>query len=174
MCSSDLCAIFIAGQSGRVLLWNRVLLLAGVLAQTPVASVLFWNIPERFPVDRALGRESDEGFLVRGIPGYTSVRFLNALWKPGEKILGVGVEQLRFYFEGHLYTQHYLNVADFKTLADLRTALAKDGFVYIVTTRLALENPAPWFGYLQPEFLERFGERLYSDEGAAVFRIRGR
>ena len=168
------CAIFIAGQSGRVLLLNRALLLAGVLAQTPVASVLFWNIPERFPVDRALGRESDEGFLVRGIPGYTSVRFLNGLWKPGEKILGVGVEQLRFYFEGPLYTQHYLNVADFETLADLRTALAKDGFVYIATTRLALENPAPWFGYLQPEFLERFGERLYSDEWAAVFRIRGR
>jgi hypothetical protein len=165
-------AALIVRQSGPVLLCNRVLLLAGVLAQTPVASVLFWNIPERFPVDRALGLETQESFLTRGISGYGSARFLNTVWKPGEKILGVGMEQLRFYFDGPLYTQHHLYLTNFETPADLRDALAKDGFAYIVASRTALGNPEPWFGYLQPQFLERFGKRLYGDEATAVFSIR--
>jgi len=168
------CDVFLVGRSESALRANRMLLLVGVLAQVPVASVLFWNIPERFPVNRALGRETPESLLARGIPEYRSVRFLNGVAQPGEKILGVGMEQVRFYLDAPLFTQRYINLAHFTTPADARSELTREGFTYIVASTKALQKPPAWFGYLQPEFLESFAERLYSDDAATVFRVRNR
>jgi hypothetical protein len=153
---------------------NRALLLAGVLAQTPVASVLFWNIPERFPVALALGRESHESFLARSLPESNGARVLNPITKPEEKILGVGVENARFYFDIPLYTQHYIDpeATGLKNPTDLRNALVRDGFAYIVAANAQLNDPPSILPYLQPAFLEPFGEEVYRDETSTVFRIR--
>lgn len=170
------CAIALTGQSGTLLRLNRMLLLAGVIAQAPIASVIFWNIPGRYPFDHALGRETTEQFLRRSLPASGAALFLNTVWKPGEKILGATVENTRFYFDGPVYTQHEvdLEASGLKTLPNLRDALVRDGFVYIVSITSELDRPPARFPWISSPFLNEFAEKMYSDKNAAVFRIRTR
>src|SRR5438876_11082289 len=72
--------------------------------QFPATSVQFWNIPERFPIAVALGRETREHFLERALGGYATVKYLNEVTKAGDRLLGVDVEQIRFYLNVPLET----------------------------------------------------------------------
>src|SRR5262249_43526636 len=84
--------------------WNRVLMFVGVLAQVPVASIQFWQIEERYPLDRALGRETYDQLLDRSLAGHSGVRYVNSVIKPSEKVVAVSMEHMRFYLKAPLYT----------------------------------------------------------------------
>ena len=50
------------------------------------------------------GRETPEHFLTRALPSYEAVQYVNRTAKPGQKVLGVFVEQVRFYLNPRLDT----------------------------------------------------------------------
>lgn len=167
------CGVFLTNLSGVPLKINRALLLAGLLAQMPVASVLFWNIPDRYPIAHAFGRESQESFLERSVPAYRAAKFLNGTRRPEEKSLGTGVESARFYFDGPIHTDYVVDLATFKgdALAELHAAIVRDGFSTIVTLNSMLEQPPGGYPFLRQDFLDRYATRTYSDSAVSVFRI---
>src|SRR5205823_3456292 len=64
--------------------------------------VQFWPIPERIPIRVAFGREAPEAFLLRALPAYQAVQYLNRMAEPGQRVVGVGVDNLRFYLDAPL------------------------------------------------------------------------
>src|SRR5262249_43791422 len=82
---------------GRKAILSFGILGAALAAQAALIPNLFWNVPERVPLRRALGRESEEAFLSRALPSYPGVVYLNRTASPEEKILGVAAASLRFY-----------------------------------------------------------------------------
>jgi hypothetical protein len=171
------CAVFLDDSLGFRRL-NRVLLFCGVFAQVSMAPVLFWSIPERFPVRRALGLETEEDFLSRALPGYKAARALNNVVQPQDKILGVAVENLRFYLKGPLYTRAELDLdrppyelGNAGKGADLAAWHMQHGFRYVIAPQSVLRDPPSYQPFLQPRFLSEFGQQLYGDEIAAVFKI---
>jgi 4-amino-4-deoxy-L-arabinose transferase-like glycosyltransferase len=169
------CAVFL-GESAGFLRLNRVLLFCCVLAQASIAPTLFLNIPERYPLQRALGLESEENFLARALPGYKAATLLNGVVKPDDKILGVGTEYLRFYLNAPLYTQAELKPFElYKDGIGPPHALAawhnRNGFRYVLALQSDVQHPAPFYPFLQPRFLEQFGKQIYRDDAVAVVRI---
>jgi hypothetical protein len=158
--------------------WNRVLMFMGVLAQVPVASIQFWQIEERYPLDHAIGRESYDQFLDRGLSGHAGVRYLNSVIKPGEKVVGLGIEQMRLYLKAPVHTMsESVEGEELKMLAamgpgqKMAAALARFSFAYVVAPVPELKNPAPFYTFLQPEFLDHFTRTVYRDSSIAVFKI---
>jgi hypothetical protein len=167
------CGVFLTVSSGIPMRLNRALLVAGLLAQMPVASVLFGNIPERYPVAHAFGLETRESFLERGMPPYRAVKFVNATRKPEEKSLGAGVEPARLYFDGPLYAESVVDMASFKgdVLAQLHDSLVRQGFSTIVVMNYHLKEPLEVYPFLKQDFLGRYTTRVYADASTSVFRI---
>jgi hypothetical protein len=151
---------------------------ACVLAfQFPASSIQFWNIPDRFPMTVAFGMETRDDFLKRSLSRYTGAQYLNAVLKPDERVLGVDVEDARFYLNAPLET---LSDATLRSaLIPTRTmsgrtlfdTLRQSGFTYLFAARDSLKNPPAWYPYLQKEFLDQFATRIFIDENTVVYRL---
>jgi len=126
----------------------------------------------------ALGRETRSAFLGRALDGSRSAEFLNSAAKPGDRVIGVDVEDTRFYLIPPLDTladatlTSPLVAAKSMTGEPLFHALQGAGFAYIFVRRSALKDPPSWYPYVQPEFLNAFTSVAFSDEKAVVYRLR--
>ncbi|HEY2381322.1 MAG TPA: glycosyltransferase family 39 protein [Terriglobia bacterium] len=150
----------------------------GLLMQFPATPVQFWNIPERYPLRVALGLETREHFLDRALAGYTAAQHLNAMAKPQDRVIGAGVEQVRFYLNAPLETleestlhTRLREVAGAPPNEALLANLRDYGFSYILATKEALQNPSGESPYLQPEFLSRFATVEFSDNRTVLYRL---
>jgi hypothetical protein len=158
---------------------RRLVLLALLVAQVVVLPVLYWRIPERFPVRLALGLESRDSLLSRGLEGYTAAQYLNGVVKPGEKVLAIGHEDIRFYLKPPLETlvesrvgsavKRTRDLAPGKALA---AVLAEDNIAYILLSARDLVNPPSYYPYARTEFLEEFATLEYSDAWTRVFHLK--
>jgi hypothetical protein len=158
---------------------GHLCLALGLIAQFPTTPLQFWNIPERFPIRVALGLETREQFLDRVLVGYAAVRHLNTVVKPPERVIGVGVEQIRLYLNAPLETRadatlvSKLNdVAGIPPDQALLTRLRNSGFTYILTVRTALLNPTDEYPYLKDDFLTRFATIDFIDAETVVYRLK--
>jgi len=131
--------------------------------QFPTTSIQFWNIPERFPIAVALGRETREHFLERALGGYATVKYLNEVTKAGDRLLGVDVEQFRFYLNVPLETlagstggSMSRTAAGMSPDERLPRRLKEARFSHILVRRGALKDPPAWYPYLKPAFLDQF------------------
>jgi hypothetical protein len=150
-----------------------------LVLQFAAASPQFWNIPERFPVAVALGRETREHFLERTIGPYDAVQYLNKVAKPGDRILGVEADQARFYLSAPMESlvestvNSPLNKAkSMPSNGKLADALRQAGFSYILASRSAVAAPASWYPYLQPDFIRQFATMEYRDADTALYRLK--
>jgi hypothetical protein len=158
---------------------RRLCLACGLIMQFPSTSVLFWNIPGRFRIRRAFALETREHFLDRALTGYAAVRRLNTLIKPGERVIGVDIEQIRLYLHAPLETwpdstldSRLRDVIEMPPDESLLAKLRKDGFSYILVTRAALRNPPMWYPYLKPDFLTRFATTEFMDDDTVLFHLK--
>jgi len=171
-------AVFLNSNWGNLRI-NRVLLFVGVLTQVPIAAVQYWNLPERYPIARALGQETDSSLLRRGLDGYGAAEYVDKVIRPGEKVIGTEDENLRFYLDGPLFTlaeapylrEGFVTIANLKPGKDLASGLGRAGFAYIVVPLTDLKKPAPFHHYLQPGFVQGFSELAYRDNTFAVLHI---
>ena len=157
---------------------SRICLAVGLIMQFPTLPVQFWNIPERFPVRLALGLETREHFLDRALMGYPAVSYLNKKVKPGDRVIGVGVEQTRLYLDAPLETlagstlvSTLNSVAAMPPDQRLHRILLAGGFRYIFVTRAALQDSLEKYPYLRDEFLTRFTMPLFMDKNTLVYLL---
>jgi hypothetical protein len=150
-----------------------------VAAQIVASPPKFWNIPERFPVFTALGLETPASFLTRSLPGYESSTFLNSVVQPGDRILGVETENVRYYLDGPLDSLaeatapsplHFISQR--QPDEGLARALALNGYKYLFVSVHSVQEAAPTYPFLNPDFLRKYAELIYLDVGTRVFRMR--
>jgi 4-amino-4-deoxy-L-arabinose transferase-like glycosyltransferase len=157
----------------------RVLLLTGLVFQPLITPVMFWNIPERFPIAFAFGSETREAFLDRALLGYSAAAFVNTVSRPDEKILGVDTENLRFYLNSSLVTLSVALKGDtlFKAIEvrsndELAVELKRIGFSHLLVTRASIKDPPPWHPYLKRGFLGAHASLKFQDDFAMVYELR--
>jgi 4-amino-4-deoxy-L-arabinose transferase-like glycosyltransferase len=156
---------------------NRICCATVLVLQFAPAPMMFWNIPDRFPLTAAFGIETREAFLRRALPSYAGAESLNTVIKPGERVLGVDVEDIRFYLDAPLETlpdsthKTVLRAAGSLSGERLLYTLSQSGFAYVFATRESMKNPLPWYTYIKPEFLEQFATLIFRDGNTAVYRL---
>ncbi len=153
--------------------------LAVVVIQPFVLSLQFWSIPDRFPAALAAGLENNESFLRRALPGYSAVVYVNSVAADGDRILGLGTENLRFYLRPELqtaplalYDDPVRLLAGIRSDKDLASAMKGLRFRYLLVLKAALESPSESFPYLQRTFLESHAEKVFEEGQVVVFRLR--
>jgi hypothetical protein len=156
---------------------NRVCLAGLLVFQFSATPMQFWNIPERFPIAAAFGLETRQDLLRRSLRSYAAAERLNAEVKPGERVLGMDVEDARFYLKAPLETLKdstrisVLRPASSLSGESLLHTLRQSGFAYIFATHESMKEPAVWYPYLKREFLEDFAIPIFSDDYAVVYRL---
>lgn len=158
---------------------SRIVLLTLLVVQVAVLPIFFWNLPDRFPVALAFGRESRESFLSRAVGGYGGVVFINRNISPGSKVLGINTESLRFYLDPPLETlsessldSPLRRLPDIPPGSQLARTLSELKFSYLLISRDVLINPAPWYPYAFKRFLSKFAVLEYVDEAVVVYRVK--
>ena len=125
----------------------------------------------------AFGIETREEFLKRALPSYAGAESLNTVIKRGERVLGIDVEDVRFYLDAPLETvpdsthNTVLRAAGSLSGERLLYTLTQSGFAYVFATRESMKNALPWYPYIKPEFLEQFGTLIFRDANTAVYRL---
>jgi hypothetical protein len=156
----------------------KICLACALVLQFPAGSIQYWNIGERFPLALAFGRESRESFLRRALDDYGAVERLNSIVKPDDRILGVNVEDARFYLNAPLETlAEATRISSLNTAAplsgeDLIRTLKQAGFTYLFVRRTALKDPPAWYPYLKSDFLSAFSTEVFSDANTVVYRLK--
>src|SRR5262249_26768489 len=155
-----------------------LLLIVLIAAQIVVSPVQYWNIPARFPIFAVMGLETQSSFLARALPGYQSSEILNGLLRPGERVLGVEMEPDRFYLNGSLDSltealapSPVQLISRQKPNEALAAALRINGYRYILASEHSLQVAAPWYPYLNRDFLKRYAARIYVEDGVSLFRL---
>ncbi len=154
-------------------------LLIGIVVQFPALTTQYWNIPERFPVRVALGLESRDSFLRRALDGYAAADHINSITAPEDRILGVDVENLRFYLDAPLETaplalldRRIRKLSSLQPDAELAEAIRQAGFTVLFTRNAQLEHSPPGYPYLDKSFIEAFATPEFADTGTSVYRFR--
>jgi hypothetical protein len=154
---------------------NRALLGLVLVAQFSVAPLLFWNVPERFPVRRAVGRESAEAFVSRALPGYAASRYVNRVISPGEWVIGPHFANVRFYLDPPLVSGESAGWLGFNEPSpphELAATMVERNYAYLmINTRLPA--PADAFPFTRREFLECCAIPKFSRNGVVVYRVVG-
>ena len=158
---------------------RRLVLAVLLIGQVAVLPVLYWRIPERFPVLLALGLEDRETLLRRGLEGYAASQYLNGVAGAGERVLSIGHEDLRFYLKAPLDTlvesrvggalRHAILLGPGKELAK---ALSEQGVHYILLSTRDLVDPPAHYPYASAAFLQEFTTLEYSDAVMRVFHLK--
>jgi hypothetical protein len=157
----------------------KVCLVLAIVVQFPAVITQYWNIPERFPFRVALGLEDRDAFSRRALDAYSAAMYINQTSNEGDRVLGVEVENVRFYLDVPLTTFKLSTLGEpVRPLSDLRpgpqlaTAIRDAGFTRIFARTSELTEPRPWYPYLEKEFLEAYATLEFSDGATSVYRLR--
>jgi 4-amino-4-deoxy-L-arabinose transferase-like glycosyltransferase len=154
--------------------WNWALLSLGAAAQVVILPVQFWNIPERIPLRLAFGLEKREEFLLRSLGAYPAARYLNGVVEPGQKVLAVGADNVRFYLnaplESPVETLELRPILSEQDPLRLYESLSRRGHSYLIDST----SPAGRLPYLflSAPFLDRFATLVFDRAGVKVYRFR--
>jgi hypothetical protein len=162
---------------GVLLFWGLAYV---VSTRLPLIVRQYENLPQRFPINFVLGRESREDYLSRNFVLYDAFQFIDS--QPGDRkrILSIGNE-FRLYtqaFIGSVYdvADSRRMVANAKDPADLADRMAEAGFDFILINHPEVDfrlwkyhTPFPilW----GTDFLNRYSELLFAQNGVYVYRF---
>jgi 4-amino-4-deoxy-L-arabinose transferase-like glycosyltransferase len=153
---------------------NSTSLSIALIAQVVVTPVLFWNIPERVPVRLVFGLESPGDFLTRALPAYPAAQHINSIVEPGEKVIGVNFDNLRFYLDTPLVSPaespSLLQGMGAVPLPELAGRLIKEGYTYLLVNHQDLDSRRT-YQFLSPAFLDKFATLKFSRNGVRVYRL---
>jgi hypothetical protein len=146
-----------------------VCLAAALAAQVALIPPLFWNIPDRIPVELAFGLEKPEAFLSRALPVYNVAQYINRKVAQDEKVIVMGAANMRFYLEPPLATTFELGLTlDDESAPNRVNALLQDGYAYLVLNRRNAHDSSKSVR----SYLSRFATLEYSYGNIDVYRIR--
>lgn len=174
-----ICLLVAGAIFGIELSVRRQSLIAGVLAiaaviQSAATPSMYWNIPGRFPLKLVLGRERPDTFLAQILVPYRAVQYLNGVTQPGQKVLGLGVEQARFYLNAPLgspgVSPEVTTILMHESDDDLIERLLRRNYVYLCINRFGLTNPRQW-PFLNEAFLDRHAVLEFERNHTSVYRL---
>ncbi len=168
---------------------QRSIALAGMLiialayllsTRLPLVVRIYENLPQRFPVNFILGRESREEYLSRNLVVYDGYQYIDS--QPGDRkrVLTVGSE-FRLYtnaFIGSVYDVHDSRrmVANARSPEDLANRMAQAGYDYIFINHPEVDfrqwkyyTPFPVFW--QTDFLDLYARLEFAQKGIYVYRF---
>jgi dolichyl-phosphate-mannose-protein mannosyltransferase len=159
--------------------YRQLVLAVLVFGQLAVQPVLYWRIPERFPLRRALGTESRESLLRRGLEGYAAAQYINRVVQMNERVLSIGHEDLRFYLKPPLETlvesrlgSKVRQTASLAPGRELANVLIEANIRYILLTTRDMANPPSYYPYASRDFLQEFATLEYSYGVTRVFHLK--
>jgi hypothetical protein len=150
----------------------QAVLVVCVASNLPLTMSLSANIPERLPIEVALGRESREGYRARVIPSYGAYRAIKRR-HPGER-----VHILAFWDEARLHAPGVIEPLWSPALPPLPNepeavvALQQHGITHIVINRGALPRSVRGFFLIEPPFLTKYATLEYRERGFEVYHLR--
>jgi hypothetical protein len=101
---------------------------------------------------------------------YQAVQYINRNSLPGEKVLGVGTESIRFYLQNSMSTPNegdrYPKNVDLREMA---ASLARNGFVFLLIHERKYEHFIP---YITESFLTQYAVLEYVANNTYVYRLR--
>jgi hypothetical protein len=143
------------------------------LAQAALSPSQHWHVPERIPFRLAFGLETPANFLHRTLASYGAAQHVNRVAQPGDKVLGVMVSGVRFYFDTppvEAFGPRLAKPGSPSTPDALAADLTRRGVTYLVVDRNG--PPRLWsYPYVAPAFLDRFATLDYADRGVSVYRL---
>jgi dolichyl-phosphate-mannose-protein mannosyltransferase len=152
---------------------NLALLGVVVAAQAALLPLMYWNLPERFPIAVVLGKERREAFLRRVLPLYPATQFLNSNVEHDQKVIGIGTENIRYYLNAEMATRgHVEELTLLSTPPTLAATLLNNGYTYMLVNRSDALTAIP-LSTLTPQFLEQFTHMEYTANNASVYRLQG-
>lgn len=175
-----LVCVLVAGLCSTALTsaWPRrlgfVLATAALGAQILVVPRLFWNSPPRLTLSLVTGRQTPEAYLTQALRPYAAVQLLNGVVRPGEKVLGLGVESIRFYLDAPLGTPHIspeVNAILAERTPDLSLRLQRAGYAYLLIDELSPTRQLH-YPFLSEEFLARHARLEFSQSSVSLYRLR--
>jgi hypothetical protein len=155
---------------------SMVSLGAVIVIQIALTPLLYWNIPDRFPLKMAFGLESREAFLDRALPAYRSVQFLNGKIEAGRKVLVVGGEEGgRTYLKAPIasvYDAKLQEIVARSTPDTLAATLINNGFSYLMINTNSWQYRMLRLSYVSKAFLSRFTSLEFSANQINIYRLR--
>ncbi len=149
-------------------------------SRLPLIVRMYDNLPQRFPINYFLGRESKEQFLSRNLPVYEAFQFIDAQEGTGHKVFSVGNE-FRLYSKARIdgiYDVKELseNVARIGSASELAGLLERSGYDYILINQPEVDY-LPW-KYVDPypvlqtnEFLNTYARLVFIKNGILVYHF---
>jgi 4-amino-4-deoxy-L-arabinose transferase-like glycosyltransferase len=145
-----------------------------IVAQSLIIPFMFGNIISRGPWKLLARMETQEEYLARVLPPYPGVQYLNKVVQPGQQVIGVGVEEVRFYLNAPLVT--YIETIELQNLTDKATEqkMAADfyrqGYRYLLVNHNSPSSKSA-LPFLKPSFLEKFAVLEFSHSWSQVYRL---
>src|SRR5262249_35158782 len=143
-------------------------------AQGASSALMYWNLPDRFPVKMAFGQESQESLLSRSLAEYPAASFLNRKIEPGQQVLAVGGDTIRIYLSAPMATSLDRNVEDIvahSTPTTLASHLIENRFAYLYVNRTSWQYTVQP-PYLDKQFLSKYGVVEYTNNNVDIYRLR--
>lgn len=154
--------------------FNLLVLGIVVAAQIAMTPLLYWNIPERFPMKVAFGQETRESFSARAVRLYGPFTFMNTIVKPNEKVIAAGGEMGRIYLNAHVsipYDPKVVEIIRRSTDDNIAANLIAAGYTHLFLNRDSWHSTLPYYFLTEP-FLNKFADMQYTHNRFSIYRLR--
>jgi hypothetical protein len=153
--------------------FNLVVLGVVVAAQVALTPLLYWNIPDRFPMKLAFGKETTASFRSRAVRMYGPFQYMNRIVGPDQKVIVAGGETGRLYLNAYMATPldpDVIKIAYSSTEDDLAANLIRNGYKYLFINRDSWHSTLP-FHYLTEPFLNKFASMEFTHNRISVYSL---
>jgi hypothetical protein len=166
-------------RSRRMLKMSLILVVIGSLAWNIwFLGVQFLKIGYYRPV---LGMEQERAFLVRQVPGYPVLEFINSKLPGHSRILCVWTGAYGYYIDRSYYSDTFIEDVTLKSFIDASTngkelsqRLAEAGFTHLFfRLSVLVKNMKPKQQAIFVDFLRKGAVELFSYEDYSIFEIHG-
>lgn len=159
----------------RPLAWfNGLVLGVALISQAAITPLQYFHIPERYPYRLVFGQETTDAFLQRALAPYRTVQHLNSIIKPGERVVGAGVESIRYYLNGTLHdffaSRELVRWLDRGPRDQFTTRLLQNDIQYVIVNRNDRVVRQRWFPFT-PSFTDAYMSRIFSFINVDLYRL---
>ncbi len=161
-----------------------ILLFTGLIylfsTRLPLIVKIYDNLPQRFPINFVLGRETREEYLSRNLVVYDAYQFIDAQENGPHRVLSIGNE-FRLYSQSRIDgiydvgSAHNI-VSSAKSIEELSNSLDQSGYDYILVNQPEIDY-RPWkyedaYPILKGlDFYDAYGELVYARKGIYVYHL---
>jgi len=177
-------AVFRSFQIRKGSVYSIILLFTGLVylfsTRLPLIVRIYDNMPQRFPINYLMGRETRDEFLSRNLAVYDAYQFIDGQENGPQRVLSIGNE-FRLYTQSRIdgiydVAKTHKIISSAKSIDELSNSLDQLGYDYILVNQAEV-NSIPWkykdpYPILQDsKFLNTYGNLVFVQNGIYVYRF---